>query len=711
MKDMKRGLGGVAILGAGLLIMAAVGQAHAQDTSPKSSAADFEPPSINLIGLGDKIRDEISRAYEAAKASPTDASKLGELGMLYTVPAPLSAAECFAEAARLAPPSFRWRYFEGLAYAAGYRRAEAARAFREAARIDPRYAAVHVHLGDALVQTDQTAAAEAYQAALKLAPKFALAHYGLGECARRKGDKDAAIKHYGEAVALAPRFAAAHGALAELFEDAGQFKQAQIHRSRQQDGTAPPPGDDPLLMELYGRAAGGTQLLELVEGLAGEGRLEQGIALLQGAIDRQPGEVTLHHAMAVLLNKAGRHLEAITHFRVVLELAPAQMETLLHLSQTMLLMHDYAGAAGLLKEVLQNEPENMHAMRLFAAALLQLRRPDDAIPIIDNMMKLRPADSESHMLMSLAALTMDRVGMAAEQYAELRKKTADPRELPQNFLAHVVKLMVDQWRPSSLKTKGHRPISLNTIDRFAEALGSIDLKQDAEPFRAISDTLTKRALLLSRQGAYSEAVLVLRAGIDDRRENSTAEVIDRLRKAIQAEPDETSYRHVLALLHVSVKDMESAGRQWRELLEAHPDHEVAAISYATELAKTGDYSQAQRVLKLARKHKADSVWLANSLAWNLAVDPAGNADAAREAVELAEWVRQKAASPEPAFLDTLATSYAAAGDFKNAVEASREAIRIAIQSGKTSSIGDYRKRLVLFEAGTPYKGDPSMDRK
>lgn len=701
----------------GLLTLIAADAVHAQITgrgtdSSQGSAGALKsdegagtPPHVEMIGLPDKVRQEITAGYEAAKASPKDAARWGELGLLYAMPSPLDAATCFATAARLEPASFKWKYFEGLASAAGYRRDEAARAFREASRINPTYAPLYVHLGDVLMSSDAAAAEEAYRNALKHAPGMARAHFGLGECALRKGDKAAATRHFQEAVNAAPRFAAAHANLAVLMEEASEFRQAQIHRSRQQDGASPPPGDDPLLIEFYSRFSGGTQLLELAEGLAGEGRVDQAVSVLEQAISRNAADAQLHHALAVLCNKMGRYQQAVSHFREVLELAPAQMETLLHLSQTMLQIHDYSGAAGLLKEIIQNEPENHRALRLLAAAFLQLRKPDDAIPVIDTLMKLRPADAENHLLLALTALSQDRVGMAAQQYSEFRKKMPDPRAVVSSFAAHVAKLMVDQRRPSSQKLKGRRAITLNTIDRFAEALGSVDLAEDSPPFKSFADTLVHQASRLARQGDFSDAVLHLRAGIDDRREASVDEMLSRVKALMQAEPSEPAIPHLLALFLVSLDNLDAAGKQWRELLDAHPEYQVAAISWASELVRKGECGQAQRILRLSRKHNPDSVWLANSLAWSLAVDPAIDTAAAKEAVELATWACEKAASAEPAFLDTLATSYAAAGEFNKARDTMEAALQAAVASGKTESMAEYRKRMQMFRVGAAYKVD------
>jgi hypothetical protein len=58
---------------------------------------------------------------------------------------------------------------------------------------------------------------------------------------------------------------------------------------------------------------------------------------------------------------------------------------------------------------------------------------------------------------------------------------------------------------------------------------------------------------------------------------------------------------------------------------------------------------------------------------------------------------------EPGTLDTLAAAYADAGRFADAVTAARKAEELALAAGLKDLAADIHKRLLLYQAGKPYR--------
>jgi tetratricopeptide (TPR) repeat protein len=84
-------------------------------------------------------------------------------------------------------------------------------AFREALRADPKLAAAHTNLGNALTALGQWKEALAsYRRAAELAPREASAHTNLGLALFRAGDLDGAIAEHRKAVALGPTNSLCH---------------------------------------------------------------------------------------------------------------------------------------------------------------------------------------------------------------------------------------------------------------------------------------------------------------------------------------------------------------------------------------------------------------------------------------------------------------------------------------------------------------------
>jgi spermidine synthase len=102
--------------------------------------------------------------------------------------------------------------------------------------------------------------------------------------------------------------------------------------------------------------------------------------------------------------------------------------------------------------------------------------------------------------------------------------------------------------------------------------------------------------------------------------------------------------------------------------------------------------------------KPDDLEVLNNLAWLLATvedtrfqNPNDAVKFAQRACELAEPANQ------PAFLDTLAAAYAAAGNFPEAVKAAERAVELAEAAGKKDLVLEIQKRLELYKAGQPYR--------
>jgi len=72
-------------------------------------------------------------------------------------------------------------------------------------------------------------------------------------------------------------------------------------------------------------------------------------------------------------------------------------------------------------------------------------------------------------------------------------------------------------------------------------------------------------------------------------------------------------------------------------------------------------------------------------------------------VELAEKLCKLTDYKEPLALDALAAAYAEVGRFAEAVHKAEKAHRLALISGPEELIAGVKKRLQLYQAGSPYR--------
>jgi tetratricopeptide (TPR) repeat protein len=96
--------------------------------------------------------------------------------------------------------------------------------YREAIRLDPKYALPHDNLGIALERKgDFDGALAEHKEAIRLDPKYARPHNNLGYVLQRKGDLDGATAEYKAAMRLDPKFASPHNNLGWLRQQQGDL--------------------------------------------------------------------------------------------------------------------------------------------------------------------------------------------------------------------------------------------------------------------------------------------------------------------------------------------------------------------------------------------------------------------------------------------------------------------------------------------------------
>jgi len=94
---------------------------------------------------------------------------------------------------------------------------------------------------------------------------------------------------------------------------------------------------------------------------------------------------------------------------------------------------------------------------------------------------------------------------------------------------------------------------------------------------------------------------------------------------------------------------------------------------------------------------------ANDLAWMLATAPEDDLRNGQESLVLALQANKSAGGKNPYILDTLAAAYAEMGDFENALENGRAALKIAEASGNKELAFGLKKEIALYYEGKPFR--------
>jgi len=692
-----------AILCAALFSIAVEAQEGRPAGQTSAASGAFEPPVVDLVATSDAVRAEIDTAIAEIRAKPNDAVAVGRLGMLYHgASQPLAAKSCFQRAAALAPDSFRWWYYLGLSAAESYETQEAIDALAHAAKIDANYGPVFVERGQLLVRSDPAAAAKLFQRALEISPNDARAAFGLGQCAREEGKPDEAERRFREALTLAPNYKAAHSALAELLGAAGKDQEADVHRSQAAVGGEAPFVNDPLLVELVGEATGGEQLLSLVERMARGGQVDEAIALLQGALEKDDSEIGVRHALGVLLRVRGLLRDAVAEFRQILQKDPYQYKTVIELARTLIRLRNYEEAEELLREVISSGSGNPSAIGQYGELLLKMGRSDEARRYYEQLLEAQPLVPRNHMGAARSWVCLDKPRQAASAYRKATELSSETEISARALVLSLIRLMVDQRTPTADGKTAPNPLAPHQLRSLAASFEAMGLSEEARTVNDWLDVAIAMAGRLASRGLYTRAMPYLKLGLEDGGDEGRAEVVRRLEGIVKKAPDEPRVRHLYALLLDETGAAQDAWEQWRGICEAHPDFSSARLMWSVSLIGRGRHGEAREILEKGIEARPDDPLLANALAWSLATAPKATAQDGARAVTLATGACDILQRGDPKMLDTLAAAHATAGAFDQAEAVVREAINLANKLGQNADAASFRPRLLLYQAGERY---------
>ena len=188
-----------------------------------------------------------------------------------------------------------------------------------------------------------------------------------------------------------------------------------------------------------------------------------------------------------------------------------------------------------------------------------------------------------------------------------------------------------------------------------------------------------------------------------REQGRVPEAIQHFQRAVQLKPDFVEAHYNLGFALVQAGRVQEAIEQYKQTLRIKPDlaEAHARLGDALQLMRKPQEAidQYEQVLRL----KPGSVEAQKNLAWPLAtLTPAEGGDPLR-AVDLAQRACELTGNRLPAYLDTLAAAYAAAGRFDDAIATAQKAVELARSAGRTSLVKEIEPRLSLYRGGHAYR--------
>lgn len=435
------------------------------------------------------------------------------------------------------------------------------------------------------------------------------------------------------------------------------------------------------------------------EYLAAEKKMDEAIADLTKALDlsasddRWTGEILVKRGQAYLAQ--GRKDDALADFDRAVGLAKNDVQTLLAL---------YESRAGVW----------------------------EAKGDLDNAIQDITAAAEKSLTLSSAILRQDNSSL--DKYLLKRGGLYRKQKSYERALADYNEVL--KWNKADAALAGTKPAGGKGKEKLSKEeedslwAGFFQSMKDGESGRSAVDNridaLFGRAAVFYDTDRFKDAVAdydeVLKLKPDDpeaycERGNCLRLLGDRdgalasLNKALELAPAKISYYGNRADVYFFNGEYEKASADYKRFLEAYPRSWIGHQRRGICLHSLNDHQGAIVEYGRAIELNPRSVMSYNNLAWIKATSPDVRLRDGAKAVEYGKKALELAGQAQPwLYMDTLATAYAEAGDFRQAVDLLTKALALMTKPEDQKDRPDLEARLKLFQAGKPFREKPVPDR-
>ena len=447
--------------------------------------------------------------------------------------------------------------------------------------------------------------------------------------------------------------------------------------------------------------------------------------LFRHALDETRDNWLAHNDLGVALQQRGSLQEAIGHYEQALQIKPdyagAYNNLGVALQQTARLREaivDY-------EQALRLQPDYVEAFYNLGTALQREGRVQEAIRSYEQTLRLRPDYAEAHNNLGVALLETGRAQDAIRHYEQALRIKPDYAEAHndlgfalsqvgnnQDAIRHYEQAL--RIKPEYVEAHYNLGISLLHAGRSQDAISHLEQVVRMKPDDA--DAHNNLGIALSQTGNLAEGIAhyqqSLRIKPDDAEAHNNLgfalsqmdradEAIRHCQQALRIKPDYAEAHNNLGIalsqagkFAEGIAEFEQALRIKADYAEAHYNLGIALVQKGGVQDAMGHYEQALRI-------KPDYAAACNNLARLLATRAPAEGGNPLRAVALAQRACELTGNQVAVYLDTLATAYAGAGRFSDAVASGEKAVETARTAGQVELAKDIEVRLDGYRAGRP----------
>ena len=389
------------------------------------------------------------------------------------------------------------------------------------------------------------------------------------------------------------------------------------------------------------------------------GQPERAIVELRQAVTLKPHSEIAHNNLGNALLTRGQLVDAAVHLAEAIRIKPDYASALTNLGNLSRTRGDVDEAIRHYGRSLEIDPDLAQTHSNLGIALRSKGKIDEAIKHYLRALVINPDYDDAHYNLGNALQSQGKLDEAIRHYHQVLRLRPDYSEAHNNLGA-------------ALLTQGH---VVEAIDCFRDAL-ALD-GDDAEAH-------TNLGHALQMEGELEESA-------------------DQFRKAIALQPDKVIAHRSLAALYRNRGQVDRAVHHYSRAVAIDPENADAQFNLALTLHLSGQTQGAVRHYRQALQ--LDPHWPKplTHLAWILATDPNDRLRHPQEAIDLARRASLLLNDRDAAALDTLAAAYASAGQFDDAVTASRKALDLAEAAGDGHLKKGILERRTLYERKKPFR--------
>jgi tetratricopeptide (TPR) repeat protein len=411
------------------------------------------------------------------------------------------------------------------------------------------------------------------------------------------------------------------------------------------------------------------------------------------AVARHPQVWVARNYYGNALEEEGKLDEAIAQYAAVQRFMPTNVNACINLGIARLKKGELDLAEAQLRHALELNPRDLGAHFNLGSVLSKEDKVDEALFHYGEALHCYFYQPEAHFCLGNLNIRQGQTNAALSHYREAIRLD------PDFALAHqtLANLLLTQGQLQEALT--HYALAAQVNPALPDARYNLGRAALAAGWYVEAEDHFRATLAV--QPDYAEAHHGL--GLLLERQGRTDEALAQYEAALKAKPDYAKAHYVMGNALLKRQQPALARQHFEAALKSQPDYAEAHYQLGVLLLADKDAAGASRHWQAALRLKPDWLELLNNLAWLLATNPDPNVRDGAQAVKLASRAAELTGQRHPGALDTLAAAHAEAGQFKEAVAAVEQGLKLAEAARDTGLADQLRARRELYRAGRPWR--------